>query len=382
MLRNLASAGKAYETALAYFTRHSDFTNEAALRFGLGKLALQQGRMDKVEEHIRRSIYLTERLRENASSKELRSSFLASVHDRYETYVEWLMTRYDRGRNQQYAAQAFEAAESGRARSLLDSLYRYQRELRRPSDPLLVLEQEKLQNTEQQLVDKRDRLLNRGGSERDKLDVDQNLRDIRTQIETLEAKINSSTKFNDLLRPTPLSYERIRTDITDSQTSLLHYSLGTEKSFAWVVTKDGLETFELESKKTIEEAANKLIQLIKSPQKNETERIELQATIDQVSRLVIEPLSAKLQTSRLIVVADGVLQYVPFQILKTAGDAPEPMISKFDLVDAPSASALAIVRRERLNRQPGSKLLIGFGDAVFSSDYSPQPNRTGTNSAD
>jgi CHAT domain-containing protein len=382
MLRNLASAGKAYETALAYFTRHSDFTNEAALRFGLGKLALQQGRMDKVEEHIRRSIYLTERLRENASSKELRSSFLASVHDRYETYVEWLMTRYDRGRNQQYAVQAFEAAESGRARSLLDSLYRYQRELRRPSDPLLVLEQEKLQNTEQQLVDKRDRLLNRGGSERDKLDVDQNLRDIRTQIETLEAKINSSTKFNDLLRPTPLSYERIRTDITDSQTSLLYYSLGTEKSFAWVVTKDGLETFELESKKTIEEAANKLIQLIKSPQKNETERIELQATIDQVSRLVIEPLSAKLQTSRLIVVADGVLQYVPFQILKTAGDAPEPMISTFDLVDAPSASALAIVRRERLNRQPGSKLLIGFGDAVFSSDYSPQPIRTGTNSSD
>jgi CHAT domain-containing protein len=373
LLGNLAGAGKAYEKALRFFTTQSDYTNEAALRFGLGKLALQQGRMDQAEEHLRRSIDLTERLRENASSKELRSSFLASVHDRYETYVEWLMTRYDRGRNQQYAVQAFEAAEAGRARSLLDSLYGYQRELRQPSDPLLVLEEEKLQNKELQLVDERDMLLNHGGTDKDKLNVDQRLRDVRAQIETLEAKIKSSAKFNDFLRSNPLSYESIRTDIIDSQTSLLSYSLGSGKSFAWVVTKDGLNTFELSSKKTIEDAANKLIELIKTPAKNESGQIQLQTAIDQVSRLVIEPVSAKLQTSRLIVVADGILQYVPFQILRTSAGAPEPMISNFDLVAAPSASALAIVRRERMHRQAGSKLLIGFGDAVFSADYSPQP---------
>jgi CHAT domain-containing protein len=32
---------------------------------------------------------------------------------------------------------------------------------------------------------------------------------------------------------------------------------------------------------------------------------------------------------------------------------------------------LALVRRQRLNAQPGGKLLVGFGDAVFSADYSP-----------
>jgi CHAT domain-containing protein len=382
LLGNLTGAGKAYEKALRFFTTQSDYTNEAALRFGLGKLALQQGRMDQAEEHLRRSIDLTERLRENASSKELRSSFLASVHDRYETYVEWLMTRYDRDRNQQYAVQAFEAAEAGRARALLDSLYGYQRELRQPSDPLLLFEEEKLQKKELQLVDERDMLLNHGGTEKDKLDVNQRLRDVRAQLETLEAKIRSSAKFKGLLRSNPLSYESIRTDITDSQTSLLSYSLGTGKSFAWVVTKDGLDTFELSSKKTIEDAANKLIDLIRTPAKNESERSELQTAIDQVSRLVIEPVSAKLQTSRLIVVADGILQYVPFQILRTSAGAPEPMISNFDLVAAPSASALAIVRRERMHRQAGSKLLIGFGDAVFSADYSPQPMKSDANSSD
>src|SRR5687767_5728324 len=58
------------------------------------------------------------------------------------------------------------------------------------------------------------------------------------------------------------------------------------------------------------------------------------------------------------------------------------MISNFDLVAAPSASALAIVRRERMHRQAGSKLLIGFGDAVFSADYSPQSMKSDANSSD
>ena len=382
LLGNLDAAGAAYEKALRFFSKNSDYTNEAALRFGLGKLALQQGRLDKAAADLRRSIELTERLRENASSKELRSSFLHSVHDRYETYVEWMMTRYARDRNQQYTVEAFEAAESGRARALLDSLYGYQRELRQPSDPLLLLEEEKLQKREQQLVDERDRLLSFGSTEKDKLDVDQRLRDVRAQIETLEARIHSSAKFNDLLRPTPLSYERIRTEITDSETSLLSYSLGNAKSFAWIVTKDGLSTYVLTNKKTIEDAANKLIELLKRPLTTDSEQSQLQTAIDEVSRLVVEPLSAKLQTSRLIVVADGILQYVPFQILKTSATAQEPMISRFDIVDAPSASALAIVRRERMRRQPGSKLLVGFGDAVFSADYAPQPIKADINASE
>jgi CHAT domain-containing protein len=382
LLGNLGAAGANYQKALRFFTQTSDYTNEAALRFGLGKLALQQGQLDKAQEHLTRSIELTELLRENASSQDLRSSFLHSVHDRYETYVEWLMTRYDRDRTPQNAIKAFEAAEVGRARSLLDSLYGYQRDLRQPSDSSLLLEEEKLQKQELRLVDKRTALLSHGGTENEKAGVEQELREVRGKLEALEARINSSAKIKDLLRPTPLSYEQIRADITDTQTSLLSYSLGDGKSFAWVVTKDGLNTYELPAKSTIEPAARKLIKLLETPATNEAEQAELQTAIDNVSQLVIEPLAAKLETPRLIVVADGVLQYIPFQILKTSAAAKAPLISSFDIIDAPSASALAIVRRERMKRQPGSKLLVGFGDAVYSADYSPQPIKADTTSSE
>lgn len=373
LLGNLARAEIAYENALRFFQHTPDYTNEAALRFGLGKLALRQGRLNKAEEHLQRSIRLTEQLRANASSRDLRSSFLASVHDRYQTYVEWLMTRYAKDPRPQFAIQAFEASESGRARALLDALYAHQKELRKPSDPLLLLDEEKLQKEEQRLVDKRAELVSLGGNEEDRTEVDRKLKEVRARYEALEARINSSSKFNNLLKP--LSYADIQSLTTDAETSLLSYSLGQGKSFAWLVTQDGLETFELSDKRTIEKAANQLIALLKAPLTNPAEEAKLQAAINEVSRLVIGPVSTNLRTSRLIVVADGVLQYIPFQMLKTSNGASEPLISRFDIVNAPSASALAAVKRERQNRQPNAKLLIGFGDAVFSSRYTPHGSK-------
>jgi len=367
LLGNLLRAGKAYETGLQLLKNNPNYTNEAALRFGLGKLALQQGQLKKAEEHLRRSIALTQLLRENASSRDLRSSFLALVHDRYRTYVEWLMTRYEREHNQKLAVEAFEASEWGRARALLDSLRDSQKELRKPDDPLLFRTEEKLQNEEQQLIDERAGLASQGGSEKALAEVEKKLTDVRARHETLEARINSTSNFDRILQP--LTYEDIRAHVTDADTSLLSYSLGDRKSYAWLITQDGLSSFELRDKHTIEKAAVQLIDLLKSPPLNSSEETRLESAIDEVSRLVLEQVSTNLKTSRLIVIADGALQYIPFQILKTSN---EPLISKFDVVTAPSASALALVKQERTNRQHASKLLVAFGDAVFSREYTPQ----------
>lgn len=373
LLGNLPRAAQAYEKALHFYTTTPDYTHEAALRFGLGKIALQQGQFGKAEVHLRRSIELTEVLRSNAASRDLRSSFLASVHDRYETYVEWLMTRYTREHNQQSAIQAFEASESGRARALLDSLRDTQKELRQTSDPLLLVKEEKLQQQEQQLIDERAKFASHGGSEQEKAEVEKKLTDVRAEYETLEARINSSSNFHHLLQP--LSYENIRNQVTDADTSLLSYSLGDGKSFAWLITQDGLTSYELADKHTIEKAATRLIGMLKSPPINSTEETELQSAIGEVSRLVLEQVSTNLKTPRLIVIADGALQYIPFQILRNPAKANEPLITAFDIVAAPSASTLALVRQEHANRKHGSKLLVGFGDAVFSHDYTPQGSK-------
>ena len=375
LLGNLAQSAAAYNRALPYFENNIDYTNEAVLRAGMGKLALQQGQLDVAEKNLQRSITLTEQLRENAWSRDLRSSFLASVHDRYQSYVELLMTRNAIKTDRQLEIRAFEISETGRARALIDSLHDL-RELRQPSEPALLKEEADSQVKEQELIDKRAKLMSESGSEEEIAAVDKDLTEIRSRYEALEARINTNARFNYLLRPTPLSFEEIKNELTDDHTALLSYSLGTNKSFAWLITKDGLRSYELANEQTIDEAARRLIRLLQSPPADTAEEDRLQKTIDEVSSLVVKPIADQLQTSRLIIIADGVLQYVPFQLLKTSPDAKDPLIANFDIVEAPSASVLALVRREQAHPKPSKKLLVGFGDAVFSPEYLP-PGRSG-----
>ena len=370
MLGNLVQAEAAYNKALRFFKENTDYTNEAALRFGLGKLALQQKHFPEAEENLKRSIDLTQQLRENAWSKDLRSSFVASVYDRYQAYVELLMTQNTTKPDAALVTRAFETSESGRARALIDSLHNLN-ELRQPTDPALVVEEADLQKKEQTLIDARARLASEGGSDEEKARVNQELTEVHSRYETLQAHINNNARFNYLLRPSPLRYEEIRKELTNAETSLLSYSLGAQKSFAWLIDKDGLHSFELPSKEIIENSANRLLSLLTTPATEQTERDRLQSAIDDVSRLVLQPVADKLPAARLIVVADGALQYVPFQILKTAPGNTEPLISRVEIVEAPSASALALVKRQRSASPHGEKLLVGFGDAVFSNDYTP-----------
>ena len=384
LLGNVTNAETAYRNALKLFEtkKVSDYTNEAALRYGLGKLALQQRRFDEAEKQLKRSIELTKQLRENAASKDLRSSFLASVHGRYEAYVELLMTRFAATGNRDFEIQAFEASESGRALALLDSLRSQQKEIRRPSDPLLLIEEEKLQKREQELRDSLAELLSRGAPEQDRQKINADLNDVRSRYETLEARINTSAKFTNLLWPEP-DYKKIKDQLIDSNTTLLEYSLGDTNSFAWIVTQNGLTSRKLEDKRVIETAVNQLLALLQKPSIDSGDEVRLQNAVNDVSRLVLEPVSDQLRTSRLIVIADGGLQRVPFQVLKAFRSATEPLVAQFEIVDAPSASALASVRQERMHRQSGAKMVVGFGDAIFSEDPSkPIPADTKSTRAD
>ena len=382
LLGNFTAASKAYEKALTFFESIVDYTNEAALRYGLGKLALKQRRFDEAEKQLKRSIELTKQLRENAASKDLRSSFLASVHGRYEAYVELLMTRFASTGNRDFEKQAFEASESGRALALLDSLRSQQKEIRHASDPLLLIEEAKLQNREQQLRDSLAELVSRGGSVQDRQKINADLTDVRSRYETLQARINTNAKFTNLLWPEP-DYNKIKDQLIDSNTTLLEYSLGDTNSFAWIVTQNGLTSRRLEDKRIIETAVDQLLTLLRKPLIDSDDEVRLQTAVNEVSRLVLEPFSDQLHTSRLIVIADGGLQRVPFQVLKAFPSANEPLVAQFEIVDAPSASALASVRQERMHRQSGAKMVVGFGDAIFAEDPSkPIPADTKATQAD
>lgn len=368
---DLRAASASYGKALRFFKDENiqDYTNEAALCFGLGKLALRQQKLDAAGTYLKRSIELTELLRENASSKELRSSFLSSVHDRYETYIEWLMQRDAKEPGRDFNIEAFRASERGRARSLLDSLKDSQKELRQVADPLLLLDEEKLQKEEQQFLDEQAKLQSEGSSSEAKAKLGAQLKEVRTRRETLEAQINSTARFSNLIRALPLEFDEIKKQITDADTSLLEYSLGEQTSYLWVITPAGITSYKLPGKSTIETAVLKLSGLLGRSQETPAEETELQGAISEVSALLLGPAAEKLSSSRLIIVPDGILQYIPFQILTSPIDRNEPLVARHEIVNEPSASTLAEVQRGAINRPVAPRLLAAFGDPVLPSNY-------------
>ena len=380
MQGNVAAAAQAYRDALQVFQEFEDYTNEAAVRFGLGKLELEQQNLEAAGEHLKRSIALTERLRENAAGKDLRSSFLGSVHDRYETYVEWLMRLNSAHPGEGLDVKAFEASELGRARSLLDSLRDYQRELRRAADPALLVEEEALQKKEQSLLDRQAKLQSEGGTSEEVRKAEDELTQLRARYETVQAQINSEARFNDLLRPEPLTLEEIRRQITDEETSLLEFSLGDRKSYLWVVTRDKMTSYELPDKQTIKAAGLRLANLLAASQNGPGHEAEIESAAAEVSRLVLGPAAGNLRSRRLIVVPDGILQYIPFQILTDPSEVGEPLVARHEIVNAPSASTLVVRRRETAGRPAAPKLLAAFGAPAVLSNYasqSPEQEREG-----
>src|SRR5207237_10612525 len=95
------------------------------------------------------------------------------------------------------------------------------------------------------------------------------------------------------------------------------------------------------------------------------------------SRMVLSPVAAELKKRRVIVVADGTLNYIPFQVLPAPSHEGEPLVADCEVVNAPSASILGELRQETARRQPAAKLLAAFGNPAFASNYAQLKDASG-----
>jgi CHAT domain-containing protein len=90
--------------------------------------------------------------------------------------------------------------------------------------------------------------------------------------------------------------------------------------------------------------------------------------------MLLGPVASQLGAKRLLIVADGALQYLPFAALPdpNALDAEpsdrRPLAAGHEIVHLPSASTLAALRREFAGRQPAPKAVAALADPVFAPD--------------
>jgi CHAT domain-containing protein len=179
-----------------------------------------------------------------------------------------------------------------------------------------------------------------------------------------------------LIQPTAYTLPQIQNEvIADDQTVLLEYLLGDDVSYAWVVTRKEAKVYELPKATQINDAAQKVYEhLSKRPESDGVDK-DLERATKQLAQMVLSPLAEHRDAQRLIVVADGKLHYVPFQFLPAPNG--DPLIARYEIVNAPSASILGQLRKEEQRRRPNTKLLAAFGDPVFASNYAEYRNSSG-----
>jgi CHAT domain-containing protein len=168
-----------------------------------------------------------------------------------------------------------------------------------------------------------------------------------------------------VVTPAPLTASAIRTQLLDRNTVLVEYLLTDTAGYAWVVTKDRLSSHRLAARKVVEEAAAAYQLAIARPPTAAGDReAALAAAAVTLSGLLLSPVRDLPAGRRLLIVAPGSLQQVPFAALGIPGSTVR-MVDRFEIVQAPSASIVAASRKAAASRPPAAKALAVFADPVF-----------------
>ena len=411
-LGNYAKADKLYEKALKLTAASGDRRATMIVIHGIAELKRNKGDLDGALTEAQKLVGMIESERSSVGSADLRASYFASAYANYELYVDLLMRKHETNLRGGFDVLAFEQADKGRARSLTDILAKGGSNITEGVNPELVKSERDLRllldakaNQQMRLLKERYeigsaaatrslRTVAEGYTTASQLDeaisnLDTEIDDTKRQLRNVEADIERvSPRYSALQFPKGLSLRDVQRNLLDSDTIAFEYSLGEQRSYLWVVSDHDFMSFILPGRRKIEKAAALLIQELSRDPRNKLSGRRPQSLLNlqpvrptmesetralkmarQLSSLVFPAALSQIDLGkkRLVVVADGALQYIPFGVLRNT-DEETFLSERHEIISLPSLSALAEVRKAISLRTTAPHLLAMFADPVFEAD--------------
>jgi CHAT domain-containing protein len=397
----LQKAFEIYGQALMIRRALGDRRGEALALSQMARIDLERGNLLEARKQIESSLSTIESLRTKIVRKDLQASYFATTQGYYEFYVDLLMRLHKQRILEGLDAAAMQASERARARGLLDLLAEAQADIRQGADLRLVERERSLQQQLNARAQQQLQLLNGSHSDEQAQTIAKEIESLTTELQQVEARIRqTSPRYAALTQPQPLTLKEIQTQVLDEDTLLLEYSLGKERSYLWAVMPTSITSFELPKRDEIEAVARQVYAQLSADKKWETktsagqreltrEKAETRSgpgAASRLSQMLLGPVAAQLGNKRLLIVADGALQYIPFAALplpigsgpsgtgeitrkgKSTTDKYQPLVVEHEIVSLPSASTLAVLRKEVKDRKPAQKTVAILADPVFESD--------------
>lgn len=287
----------AFREALDIAEKKDQFEQAAAAHFEIAAIDQRRSRPEDARDEIESALKIIESQRAKIHDFDDRASYFASVHENYQFYIDILMQLDRQNPGQGFARKALEASEKSKVRSLLDML-----------------------------------------------------------------DFASSA----------LPLNEIQAEIRGDNVVILEYALGKENSYLWVIDEDRVTPYVLSSSTAqlsqLQDRFQKSLMAngIHGPetphQEQARKKLAARYLRDQreLANALLGQARGSLHEKRVIIVPDGFLQYVPFDVLLPSGTN--------DLVMLPSASTLKALRDKVQGRaRPISEVTV-FADPVFEKD--------------
>lgn len=377
----------AYQRAREIYGKYGEVNGVAAALIGMSRSERGRNNLNAALGYVTEAIAAIEPLRSNVSSELLRSSYFGTKIDYYEQYIDICMQKALQGDAEQLTIAAFEASERARARTLLETLPKARIEVELKSDPALAASVSNYRRIQRLLQSAKSEKYKgpkgRPPAEESQLELDR---------QRIESQIRAQyPRYAALMFPQPLTAPQVR-KLLDSDTLLLEFSLGEQRSYVWEVTATELHAHTLPPRKQIEDAARLLVNHLAAGQyvagesasqrKSRLAKVEAEywSQAKAFSAMLLGKLQYLSKKKNLVIVADGQLQYVPFAALPSphvspavdATTASTAIVKTQQITNLQSASVLGVLRESPSREQP-SKLLAVFADPVFEKDDSRIP---------
>ena len=381
---NDAAQGK-YLTALEIANRAIAIADGAGrsdysliLNSKVADLLRRLGKDLEAERMYLEAIKLSELLRTDATTPEFRSNYFASLLLPYERYIDLLMERHRKEPTKGHDRAAFDISERRRARSLLESLKEARADIRVGVDAGLIEQENRVLN---QLYDAASsealsKDFSKTAQTADELVLsvedasNKNIAGLTSDLRRIETAIRrASPRYATLTQPQPLTAAEIQAKVIDQDTVILNYTLGDTRSFLWAISKTSINGYSLPSRSEIEAVTKKVHSLLANGSNEEGSELENESR--KLSEMILAPAAGVFGQKRIVVVADGALQYLPFSSLpdpRADKSTQSLMIDSNEVTYAPSGSVLNVLRGEVNQGSAAVDSVAVFGDPVFSDN--------------
>jgi len=388
-LNNQQKAFEYFNQALTLAQSIGDKLGEAANRYQLARIARARGEFKEAQTQIETALNLVESARTKVTLTDVRATYFASRQDFYDFYIDLTMQLFRADKNDAHLADALQANERRIARSLLDSLTEARTDIRSGVPPDLLKREHDLQQDLNAKADQQLRLLSRKHSPEQANVLAREIAALTTEHDHALTQVRqSSPRYAALTHPVPLGLTEIQAQVLDPETILLEYSLGEQRSYLWTVSSTAINVRELPSRAEIESVARRFYELLTARNQhpafetfeNRNKRIadadsQYSQAAAALSEMLLGPARAEIKNKRLLIVPDGVLNYVPFATLPSFEKSTPlstakstPLIASHEVVSLPSASTLGVLRQELAGRQTAPKIVAVLADPVFEAN--------------